>query len=91
MKIVAHEASENTRRMPRTDFPTHPVCKNAVHNCTAANVARSRDSESGLPYQRSEQSLRLKTKIGVALLKHDFDAARAALAEIVDRQKREVA
>jgi len=39
MKIAAHEASEKIKRIARTDFPTHPVCKNAVQSCTAARVA----------------------------------------------------
>ena len=39
MKITAHEASEKMSRIARTDFPTHPVCKKAVHSCTKARVA----------------------------------------------------
>jgi hypothetical protein len=43
MKIAAHDVSEKRRRIARTAFQTHPVCKNAVHNCTTANVARPSD------------------------------------------------
>lgn len=39
MNITAHEVSEKKRRTARTHFPTHPVCRKAVHNCTKARVA----------------------------------------------------
>ena len=39
MNITAQDVSEKKSRTARTDFPTHPVCRNAVHNCTKANVA----------------------------------------------------
>src|SRR5438093_5146661 len=41
MNIVAQELREKIRRMSKTAFPTHPVCKNAVQSCTKSNVARS--------------------------------------------------
>src|SRR5437867_11686700 len=41
MNIVAQEVREQMRRMSKTAFPTHPVCKNAVQSCTKSNLARS--------------------------------------------------
>src|SRR5687767_5948492 len=34
-KMIDHESSEKMTRMARTDFPTHPLCSNAVQSCTA--------------------------------------------------------